>query len=83
MENTISKYIDVEIEVYKEDLDYLKEHNIDLSEFVRDEINKLMDGSPISELRLEAMKLRQCIEECEERLEDIEKEIGELQKSSV
>lgn len=80
MDDNKPEYIDVQIEVFKEDLDYLKEHYIDLSEFIRDEINKLMDGSPISELRLEAMKLRQCIEECEGRLEDIEKEIEELQK---
>lgn len=83
MDDNKPEYIDIQIEVFKEDLDYLKKHNIDLSEFVRDEINKLMDGSPISELRLEAMKLRQCIEECEGRLEEIEKEIEELQTGSV
>ena len=80
MDNNKPEYIDIQIDVDQSDLDFLKEHNLDISEFIRSEIDKLRDGSHISELRLEAMKLRQCIEECEERLEEIEKEIEELQK---
>lgn len=83
MDDNKPEYIDIQIDVDQSDLDFLKEQNLDISEFFKSEINKLRDGSPISELRLEAMKLRQCIEECEGRLEDIEKEIEELKKGSV
>ncbi|HCT86516.1 MAG TPA: hypothetical protein DF296_15090 [Candidatus Margulisbacteria bacterium] len=68
----------VELDDYH--LDFIEKNNIDLSKFVNEYIKDLLSGSPLSNLKLEAIKLKKTIEDSKERLAQVEKEIEVLKK---